>query len=134
MVATFYESSGPSGTYDLTSFFKYLTTPYKDPNVAQHALNNLEDITQNKIESFTAFYPRFEKQLADVGGATWYDTVQINYPRKALNDEMKDLLVLILHLPKDYLGFIRELYNLGVNIEARRASQKRVNKRASLFP
>jgi hypothetical protein len=134
MAAAFYESGGPGGTRDPTSFLKYLTTTYEDPNVAQHALNNLEDMTQGKTESFAAFYPRFEKQLADAGGATWHDTIQINYLRKALNDEMKDLLVPMLHLPKDYPGFIRELHNLGANVEARRATQKRANKRAPLFP
>ncbi|KAG7285833.1 hypothetical protein NEMBOFW57_008127 [Staphylotrichum longicolle] len=65
---------------------------YEDPNVAQYVLNNLDSIAQGKTESFVAFYPRFEKQLADMGGATWHTPVQINYLRKAFNDEMKDLL------------------------------------------
>ena len=71
---------------------------------------------------FAAFYPRFEKQLADVGGATWHDVVQINYLQKALNDEMKDLLVPMVHLPKDYPGFVRELHSLGANVDARKAA------------
>ncbi len=69
IVAAFYKSSSLGSTCNPTSFLQYLTTTYKDPNVAQHALNNLNDMTQGKTESFTAFYPRFKRQLADVGGA-----------------------------------------------------------------
>ncbi|KAL2125912.1 hypothetical protein VTI74DRAFT_2271 [Chaetomium olivicolor] len=58
------------------------------------------------MESFAAFYLQFEKQLTD-----------INYLRKTLNEEMKDLLVLMLHLLADYLGFIQELYLLGANVD-----------------
>jgi len=101
MAAAFYESGGTDGTCDPTDFLRYLTTTYEDPNAAQHALNNLDSMAQGRTELFTAFYPRFEKQLADAGGATWHAVVQINYLRKALNDEMKDLLVPMLHLPKD---------------------------------
>ncbi len=134
MAAAFYESGGPGGTRNPTSFLQYLTTTYEDPNVAQHALNNLDDMTQGKTESFAAFYPRFERQLADAGGATWDDAIQINYLRKALNEEMKDLLIPMLHLPKDYPGFTRELHSLGANIEARRATQKRAYRKAAFRP
>jgi hypothetical protein len=133
MAAAFYESGGPGGTRNPTRFLQYLTTTYEDPNVAQHALNNLDYMTQGKTESFAAFYPRFEKQLADAGGATWHDVVQINYLRKALNNEMKDLLVPMLHLPEDYPGFARELHNLGANVDARRATQRRAGGKAP-FP
>ncbi len=134
MAAAFYESGGPGGTRNPSSFLKYLSTTYEDPNVAQHALNNLDSIAQGKAESFAAFYPRFEKQLADAGGATWHAVVQINYLRKALNDEMKDLLVPMLHLPKDYPGFVQELHNLGANVDARRATQRRASRRAPSLP
>jgi hypothetical protein len=70
MAAAFYESSGHRGGRNPTDFLRYLTTTYEDPNVAQHALNNLDSIAQGKTESFAAFYPRFEKQLADAGGTT----------------------------------------------------------------
>jgi hypothetical protein len=132
--AAFYESGGPGGARNPTSFLQYLTTTYEDPNVAQHALNNLDDMTQGKTESFAAFYPRFEKQLADAGGAIWHDVVQINYLRKALNDEMKDLLVPMLHLPGDYPGFVRELHNLGANVDSRRATRRRAGRKPPYPP
>jgi hypothetical protein len=134
MAAAFYESGGPGSARNPTHFLQYLTTTYEDPNVAQHALNNLDSMAQGKTESFAAFYPRFEKQLADAGGATWHAVVQINYLRKALNDEMKDHLVPMLHLPKDYPGFLQELHNLGANIDARRTTQRRASGRAPSSP
>ncbi|KAL2126283.1 hypothetical protein VTI74DRAFT_1265 [Chaetomium olivicolor] len=133
MAAAFYESGGPEGARNPAAFLQYLTTTYEDPNIAQHALNNLDQMTQGKTESFAAFYPRFEKQLADAGGATWHDAIQINYLRKTLNEEIKDLLVSMLHLPVDYPGFVRELHLLGANIDARRSNQRRMDKAAPTF-
>ena len=134
MAAAFYESGGRGGGHDPTDFLRYLTTTYEDPNVAQHALNNLDSMAQGKTESFAAFYPRFEKQLADAGGATRDAVVQINYLKKALNDETKDLLVPMLHLPKDYPEFVQELHSLGANIDARRATQRRAGRRPPFTP
>lgn len=122
MAAAYYESGGPNGARSPTDFLQYLTATYEDPNVAQHALNNLSNMAQGRNESFAAFYPRFERQLADAGGASWPDAVRINYLRKALNSEMKDLLVPMLNLPEDYAGFVRELYSLGTNIDLRKIS------------
>jgi hypothetical protein len=91
-------------------------------------------MAQGKSEFFAAFYPRFERELADAGGAAWADEIRINYLTRALNDEMKDRLVSMLHLPKDYLGFVRELHNLGANIDARRTSEKRAAKKLRTYP
>jgi hypothetical protein len=44
MVVAFYESGGPGGAYNPTDFLRYLTSTYEDPNVAQHALNNLDEM------------------------------------------------------------------------------------------
>jgi hypothetical protein len=129
MAAAYYENGGPGGARNPTEFLRYLTSTYEDPNVARHALDNLDSMAQGRSESFAAFYPRFEKELADAGGAAWADEVRINYLRKALNDEMKDRLVSMLHLPKEYLGFIRELHNLGANIDARRTAERRAAKK-----
>ena len=51
VAAVFYESGGPGGARNPMSFLQYLTTMYEDPNVAQHALNNLDDMTQGKTEN-----------------------------------------------------------------------------------
>jgi hypothetical protein len=138
MAAAFYESGGPGGARNPADFLRYLTSTYEDPNVAQHALNKLDEMAQGEKESFAAFYPRFEKELADAGGAAWSDAVRINYLRRVLNKEMKNYLISMLHLPKDYLGFVRELHELGANIDDQRISQRRAEKKLhvllSLFP
>lgn len=109
-------------------FLRYLSLTYEGRNIAQHALNNLDSMAQGKNEPFAAFYPKFERELADAGGAIWADDVRVNYLRKTLN-EMKDRLVSMLHLPKDYLGFIQELHDLGANIDARRTLERRTIKK-----
>jgi hypothetical protein len=121
MAAAFYESGGPGGARNPADFLRYLTSTYEDPNVAQHALNNLDELVQGEKESFAAFYPKFEKELADA--------VRINYLRRVLNKEMKSYLISMLHLPKDYLGFVRELHELGANIDAQTISQRRAEKK-----
>ncbi|KAM7215126.1 hypothetical protein V8F06_009444 [Rhypophila decipiens] len=45
MSAALYESGGPSGLYDPSAFLRYLTSTYEDPNVAQHALDNLDSMS-----------------------------------------------------------------------------------------
>jgi len=70
IAAAFYESGSPGSTHNPTDFLQYLTNTYEDPNIAQHILYNLDSIAQRKTESFIAFYPKFEKQLADIGGTT----------------------------------------------------------------
>ncbi|KAK4117936.1 hypothetical protein N657DRAFT_540960, partial [Parathielavia appendiculata] len=134
MAAAFYESGGPGGAHNPVDFLRYLTSTYEDPNLAQHALNNLDEMAQGDKESFAAFYPRFEKELADAGGAAWSDAVRINYLRRTLNKEMKTYLISMLHLPKDYLGFVRELHELGANIDAQRFSQRRAEKKLRNLP
>jgi len=47
---------------------------------------------------------------------------------------MKDLLVPMLYLPKDYPGFVQELYSLSANVDARKAARRRVDRKALFLP
>jgi hypothetical protein len=132
--AAFYERGGADGQRDPAAFMRYLTLTYQDPNIAQEALNKVSGMTQGDRESFAAFLPRFERELADAGGALWTDDVRINYLKKALNEEMTDRLVGNLHLPTNYDGYVRELYQLGTNLSAQRAARKRGQKKTPAPP
>ncbi|KAK4443233.1 hypothetical protein QBC34DRAFT_257514, partial [Podospora aff. communis PSN243] len=59
--------------YDPEDFLTCLSTCYGDPNAEQKALGRLESMTQGNQESLATFIPRFEKELADGGGAVWSD-------------------------------------------------------------
>ncbi len=85
---------------------------------------------QGKTESFAAFYPRFEKQLADAVDAISHEVAQLNF-RMTQNDEMVDVLVPMLRLLRDNPEFVQELHNSGVNVDGPRTTQSRANERAS---
>ncbi|XP_044718020.1 uncharacterized protein HRG_08662 [Hirsutella rhossiliensis] len=44
---------------------------------------------QGPKESFAAFLPKFEKELAESGEATWADSVRINTLKRVINQELR---------------------------------------------
>ena len=125
MAATFVETGGPSGTKDPEEFATYLNSCYGDPNTEKRALRRLHQLKQGEKESFAAFLPRFEKELAEAGGANWTSSVQINYLTGSLNGEMTDRLVGQLGLPKEYQPFVLSLQELGSNLDGARSQLQR---------
>ncbi|KAJ6437992.1 retrovirus polyprotein [Purpureocillium lavendulum] len=117
MAAAFFEKGGPDGRFDPSQFMQYLTGCYGDPNVEQRALARLEAMRQGDKESFASFLPKFERELADSGGASWGDSVRINSLKRVINQELRTHLAGQLNLPKEYPGFVNALQNLGANLE-----------------
>lgn len=117
MAAAFFTRGGPHGNFDPDQFLAYLVACYGDPNTEQRALSKLESMTQGERESFASFLPKFEKELADSGGADWSDVVKINHLKRAINHEMRTYLTGQLSLPKDYPSFVNALQNLGANLD-----------------
>lgn len=134
MAATFFQKGGYTGTHDPEQFLAYLSTCYGDPNLEQSALGRLERIYQKDKESFTNFLPRFERELADSGGAEWGEAVKINYLKRAINRELREGLVGQLNLPRDYHGFIKTLQSLSANIESLRLFPQRRSRDKSRSP
>jgi hypothetical protein len=125
MTTTFAESGGPGRAFNPDAFLTYLSGCYGDPNLKQRALGRLTDLRQGDKESFAAFLPRFEKELADSGGAAWPGDVQINHLRSSLNQGLTKLLLGQRDMPTDYLGFIRALQQLGTNLDGERYQTRR---------
>ncbi|KAJ6436365.1 retrovirus polyprotein [Purpureocillium lavendulum] len=117
MAAAFFEKGGPDGRFDPSQFMQYLTGCYGDPNVEQRVLARLEAMRQGDKESFASFLPKFERELADSGGASWGDPVRINSLKRVINQELRTHLAGQLNLPKEYPGFVNALQNLGANLE-----------------
>jgi hypothetical protein len=86
----FVERGGPDGYHNPDRFFSHLNTCYDDPNAQYRAIDRLRNMKQRDNESFAAFLPRFEKELADNSGSEWSDIICINYLERALNDQVKD--------------------------------------------
>jgi hypothetical protein len=120
MATTFASMGGHDSTYDPHAFMQYLVACYGDPNLKQRALGRLQLLTQGPKESFASFLPKFEKELADSGGAGWSSEVQINFLRGALNGDIEELLLAQTALPGDYRGFVNVVQQLGTNLDNRR--------------
>jgi hypothetical protein len=126
MVSAFYSFHRESGTGTTKEFLRYLSSCYEDPNIAQRALDRLNSLTQGDKEPFASFLPKFEKEMADAGGANWAPAVKISYLKKALNHEMRRELRGQLNMPKEYGAYVSSLHDLGANLdEFRSFSQQR---------
>lgn len=134
MTIVYVEQGGKAGTRNPDDYMEYLNVCYGDPNVQSRAIDRLRRLRQKETESFAVFHPRFEKELADSGGATWSDVVQINYLEGALNNRMRDRLVSCLDVPKEYPGYVKTLQILGSRIDSleygRKQNQPRAQRRS----
>lgn len=120
MAAAFFEKGVRENCYSPSQFMDYLATCYGDPNGQQRAMDRLEGMHQKDRESFATFLPRFEKELADSGGATWDDVVRISHLKRSINSTMREELVGQLSLPTTYPEYVNALQSLGSNLEEHR--------------
>lgn len=117
MAAAFFEKGGADGSHDPSQFMEYLASCYGDPNIKQRALSRLETMRQGDRETFAAFLPKFERELADSGGASWEDSVRINALKRVINRELRSHLIGQLNLPTTYPGYVNALQSLGANLD-----------------
>jgi len=129
LAAAYFRRGGNDGNRNPAEFMEYLTSCYGDPHLKQRALNRLETMRQDEKESFAAFLPRFERELADSGGANWDDEIKINALRRVLNREMESYLIGQLTLPTAYPGFVNALQSLGANIEGHRFRNRKMERK-----
>lgn len=115
--AAFFEKGGSNQQFEPSEFMTYLASCYGDPNIEQRALSRLETMRQGDKESFASFLPKFERELADSGGASWADSVRINALKRVVNQELRSHLAGQLSLPKTYPSFVNALQSLGANLE-----------------
>ncbi|GJC90449.1 hypothetical protein ColLi_13287 [Colletotrichum liriopes] len=128
MASAYYAQGGIDGAESPDQFMRYLETCYGDPNAEARALDRLRTIRQKENESFAVFLPKFEKELAEGGGGHWVDVVKINYLKGALNSTLRDRLINIVHIPKDYLEYTQILMRIGSELDSR-AHQERYERR-----
>lgn len=84
------EAGGKGGNSDPEQYLRYLEECYGDPREQARALDKLRrSFRQKDNESFATRIPRFEKELADSGGATWPEEVRISYLEGALGQELR---------------------------------------------
>lgn len=129
MTIAYVEKGGSDGFYSPDQYFKYLYACYGDPNAQARAVDRLRTMKQRNEESFATFLPRFEKELADSGGAEWTDSVRINYLEGALNHKLRDRLISISELPTDYSDYVRTLQMIGSRLDSLELSNRQNARR-----
>jgi hypothetical protein len=138
MTVAFVEKGGGNGLHDPEAYMAYLQACYGDPNARARAIDRLRTLRQRSNESFAAFLPKFEKELADGGGGDWTDAVRINYLEGALNDTIRDRLISVTALPTGYAEFVQALQTIGSRLDslniAKRLARSSTSQRRSTSP
>ena len=79
--------------YNPNGLLNYLKECYTDPDASQRALERLRRIRQGNNESFSAFLPRFERELIKSDRTAWPDYFKILYLKGALNAKIIGYLI-----------------------------------------
>ena len=124
ITSAYIEKGGSNGSHNPDEYLAYLYSCYRDPNAQAQAVDRLRTIKQREVNNFATFLPRFEKELADSGGAEWADSIQINYLEGALNHKLRDRLIGISNLPTDYSGYIQTLQIISSRLDSLELSNR----------
>lgn len=119
MSAAYFKQGGSDGTQSPEHFLDYLNQRYSDPNAKGRALDRLRSLRQRPDESFATFFPKFEKELADSGGGSWDDAVQINYLEGAVNYKLRDRLINITAILTSFNQYAELLLTIGSWLDSR---------------
>ena len=101
------EKAAQTGLYNANILLNYLKKYYTDPDVNQRALKRLCRIHQRDNKPFTAFLPRFERELIESNEVTWPDYFKILYFKGALNAKIIGYLITINPDRQNYPDFIK---------------------------
>ncbi|KAJ6436266.1 ectomycorrhiza-upregulated zf-MYND domain-containing protein [Purpureocillium lavendulum] len=117
MTIAFVEAGGKGGAYDPDDYLRYLEECYADPNLQARAIERLRSLRQRESESFAALLPRFEKELADSGGASWPDEVKISYLEGATNQQLRLAAVYQAPARTSYTAWAQALQTLASGLD-----------------
>ena len=116
VVAVYYAKGGSNCDSSPWDFLAYLDQCYADTNEQARAAATLRTLRQRDNQTFAAFLPRFEKILAQAGGATWPDSAKITFLDGALNEQLRKSLVAAV-LPDEYPGWINRVQGVAGRLE-----------------
>ncbi len=117
MTIAYVEAGGKGGNSDPEQYLRYLEECYGDPNAKARALDKLRSLRQKDNESFATLIPRFEKELADSGGAAWPEEVKISYLEGALSQELRLATVYAAPTRDTYAEWVQSLQRLSSGLE-----------------
>jgi hypothetical protein len=105
MTKTFVQIAMSTQKADPTDLLAYMEQALGDPNAKEKANNKLSSMRQGK-EAMAAFLPKYERTLADAGGADWPDDIKIHTLKRMLSKELMEALV-VADIPQQYHEFTR---------------------------
>ena len=123
MVATYYKKGGPDENRDPVAFMQYLDQCYADTNEQSRSANTLRTLRQHDDQSLASFLPRFEKILAQAGGAAWPDSAKITFLDGALSQRLRSNLVAAV-LPDEYHGWVSRVQEIAGRLEGLDKAQR----------
>ncbi len=112
-----YYRSGQTQSYNPESFLSYLESIYGDHLLAERALRSLRRLKQGGKEAFATFFPKFERLLADAGGASWPDKIRLAYLEDAIDQRLRTSLATV-EMPDDYTEYAKKLAKIAWKREA----------------
>lgn len=92
-VSTFFEAALKKEPPNPQVLLDRLDILYGERNRKDKAIQALHSIRQKEDESFTAFYPRFEKEIANAEAEYWDDSSKISYLRNAIHPKLRMHLI-----------------------------------------
>lgn len=117
-VTTFVEIETKRPEANPASLLNRLDLLYGDRDREKKAIQALHTLKQGENESFAAFYPRFEREIANANAEAWPDASKISYLRNALNDKLKMMLVPVNRAEiNSYVGFATKCDELSNSME-----------------
>ena len=104
-----------AGTATYEGLLTELSRLYDDPAQEAKALSKLKSMKQLERESFSNFFPKFEKELANAGGTSIGDQIKIMFLRTALSSRFRNCLPKTKHYTK-YEELIIDLQNAAATM------------------
>jgi hypothetical protein len=123
LVATYFQNGGDGGRRDPWGFLAYLDSVFLDPNATSRALAKLQTLRQKDTESFSTFFPRFERTLHEAEVGHVENRVRIAYLEGALNDEMRRAMIGPITY-QTYGDYVTALSIVGSKLDGLRVTQK----------
>ena len=115
-VQAYYEVVQIKDAYTPQQFIEYLDSIHLDPNEADRALQQLDNLRQGDHQSFASFFPSFETIMAEANLSTESDRVKISYLDRALNEEIRRGM--LGKVRGSYLQYAAQLQMVGSQLDA----------------
>ncbi|KAK9443945.1 hypothetical protein VB005_02471 [Metarhizium brunneum] len=128
MTIAYVEAGGNDGMSDPDRYLQYLEECYGDPNAKARAIERLRSLRQKDQETFAAFLPKFERELADSGGSAWPEEVKISYLEASINSQLRHASVYTDLDRTRYPAWVQTLQKISSRLEGiRKAGVSRPN-------